>query len=72
MNIRDFLGCDTDSLNKDLSYLKLLSLLLPQRNFSLRRKLPTWAPVYLATVNISYSTGLHNVKKLAISQLAVW
>ena len=39
---------------------------------TLRIKLPTWAPIYLATVNISYFTGLHNVEQLSISQLAVW
>ena len=40
--------------------------------FPQKTRLPTWAPIYLATVNISYNTGLHNVEKLTISQLAVW
>ena len=34
--------------------------------------LTTWNPICLATVNICYNTGLHNVEKLAASQLAVW
>ena len=38
----------------------------------LKIRLPTWAPIYLATANISYNTGLHNVEKLTILQLAVW
>ena len=45
---------------------RLLSALL------LKIRLPTWAPIYLATVNISHNTGFHNVEKLTISQLAVW
>ena len=40
--------------------------------FTAEENLPTWAPIYLATVNISYNTGLYNVEKLTISQLAVW
>ena len=40
--------------------------------FTAEEKLPTWVPIYLATVCISYNTGLYSVKKLTISELAVW